>query len=224
MAMQFFSYLKLNTLLRRSLIAVSCLSLGTMLLLGKAAHAIVEETLILLTEPLNVPQVAQYRSGAIPTDGSIVTEGTISQTSLTIPSLWWAEEQFGGTLLDYWVAHTGAGDTPRRVDLLVNQQVWAQSNYLDRYAFINHFGTSASDFGYSTRIFNWQGDLLGAYICEFAAVSPADVVADRPLNLVADGSPSTAPNCQVFLDSTGTGALTGTSQLGVPLPTTGGID
>jgi len=222
--MQHLFSLKLNKLLRRSFVAVSCLSLGMLPILEKAAHAIVEEALILLTEPLNIPQVSQYRSGAIPADGSIITEGTISQTDLTIPSLWWAEEQFGGTLLDYWVAHTGAGDTPRRVDLLVNQQVWAQSNYLDRYAFINHFGTSASDFGYSTRIFNWQGDLLGAYICEFVTLSPAEAVANRPLNLVADGFPGTAPNCQVFLDSTGRGALTGTSQLGVPLPTTDGID
>lgn len=203
----------------RSLLT-SLISLGTVMLLGKTADAIVQAALLLLTEPLDVPQVAQYRSGAVPADGSVVTESTISQTELTIPSLWWAEAQFGGKLLDYWVAYTGMDTAPRRVDLLVNQQVWVQYNYLERYAFINHFGTSASDFGYSTRIFNWQGDLLGAYICEFAAVPNTG----NPPNLLSDGSPSPAPTCQVFLDSTGTGSLSGTSQLGGSLPTNGGID
>lgn len=202
----------------RSLIVTLLISLGTVLLPGEAS-AIVEEALLLLTEPLDVPQVAQYRSGAVPADGSVVTESTISQTGLTLPSLWWAEEQFGGKLLDYWVAYTGSSTTPRRVDLLINQQIWTQYNYLERYAFINHFGTSASDFGYSTRIFNWQGDLLGAYVCDFAPFASLDA----PLNLVAD-SPDTGPACQVFLDSTGTGALSGTSQLGAPLPTTDGTD
>lgn len=208
--------------LSRSLLISALVSLGTVLLPSRMAHAIVEEVLLLLTEPLDVPQVAQYRSGAVPGDGSIVTETTVSQSELTIPSLWWAEKQFGGKLLDYWVAYRGNDTTPRRVDLLVNQQVWTQYNYLERYAFINHFGTSASDFGYSTRIFNWQGDLLGAYICEFTV--PINATVDTSLNLVANGSPNTTPNCQVFLDSTGTGALSGTSQLGVPLPTTGGTD
>lgn len=206
--------------LSRSLIVCSLISLGGVLLSGKVAHGIVEEALLLLTEPLDVPEVAQYRSGAVPADGSVVTESTISQTELTIPSLWWAEEQFGGKLLDFWVAYTGNNTTLRRVDLLVNQQIWTQYNYLERYAFINHFGTSASDFGYSTRIFNWQGDLLGAYVCEFA---PGES-SGTSINLVANSSADTAPACQVFLDSTGTGALSGTSQLGAPLPTTGDTD
>ena len=201
--------------LGQSMLTFSVVSLGTVLLSGKIAQAVFDDTLILLTEPLDVDQVAQYRSGAVPADGSVVTESTISQTGLTIPSLWWAEEQFGGKLLDYWVAYTEIGATPRRVDLLVNQQIWGQYNYVERYAFISHFGTSTSNFGYSTRIFNWQGDLLGAYICEFALMPDVD----DPLNLWSDGSTTPPLDCQVFLDSTGTGALSGTSQLGAPLPT-----
>jgi hypothetical protein len=193
---------------------------GTSIILGKAAHATVEETLLLLTEPLNVPEVVQYRSGTVPADQSVVTEATISQTGLTLPSLWWAKEQFGNKLLDYWVAYRGTDGIPRRIDLMVNQQVWVQYNYLERYAFVSHFGTAASDFGYSTRIFNWQGDLLAAYICEFVLLPQTHT----PPNLWSASSPNPAPQCQVFLDSTGTGALSGASQFGAPLSTNGETD
>lgn len=38
----------------------------------------------------------------------IVTANTISQTSLSVPSLWWAKEQFnevGGKLINNWIAY-----------------------------------------------------------------------------------------------------------------------
>jgi hypothetical protein len=185
------------------------LGIAGVLLSASSSAAIFEETVILLTRPLNVVEVARLRSGDLPAGESVVTEGTISQTSLTLPSLWWTEQQFGGRLLDYWVAYTGTDrDQPRRVDLLINQQVWTQYNYLERYGFLEKFGRAASDFGYSTRIFNWRGDLLGAYICEFPDASlDATVIANR---------------CQVFLDATGRGALSGIGQPGAPLPINGG--
>jgi len=40
----------------------------------------------------------------------VITADTISQSELTIPSLWWAKEQFGW-LLDNWLAYPGDGTT-----------------------------------------------------------------------------------------------------------------
>lgn len=174
------------------------------------------DTLRLLTEPLDIPEVTQFRLGQVPTDGSVVTAATISQASLTVPSLWWAEEQFGGKLLDYWVAYTGANDTLRRVDVLVNPQIWVRYSYLERYAFINHLGKSAGDFGFSTRIFSWQGDLIGAYLCEFDSAASPNFAASTH----AEPGHIEAERCRVFLETTGAGALSGSNPAS-PLPTNG---
>ncbi|HEY9659983.1 MAG TPA: hypothetical protein V6C65_16120 [Allocoleopsis sp.] len=197
-------------------VSVRSLSIGLMGLClgGMSQPAIADSTsaLLLLTEPLNMNEVNQLRLGQVPSNGSVVTANTISQTGLTVPSLWWAEEQFGGKLLDYWIAYQGNPTTPQRVDLLVNPQVWVRYTYLERYSFLSRFGKSAGDFGYSTRIFNWQGDLLGAYVCQF----------DSTVATTAPVMPQIPENCQVFLDSTGAGALSGASPV-LPLSTTGGI-
>lgn len=189
------------------------------LMVAQPAHATLGEALLLLTEPIDIAEINEFREGSLPDDGSVITEGTISQSGLTVPSLWWAQEQFGGKLLDYWVAHLGS-ETPRRVDLVVNQQVWVRYTYLERYEFISHFGTSASDFGFSTRVFDWQGDLLAAYICEFEQAP--EVVG---FGVQGENVPNMAPQqCQVFLDSTGIGAVGGTTPLNVPLSTDDDID
>ncbi|NJL21251.1 MAG: hypothetical protein HC895_11190, partial [Leptolyngbyaceae cyanobacterium SM1_3_5] len=119
---------------------------------------------------------------------------------LTQPSLWWTQEQFGAKLLATWVANSGLDGTPPRVDLIVNQQIWSSYTYLERYRFLNQFGVAAQDFGYSTRVFNRQQELLAAYICP----DPA------------------GGTCNVFLDSSGPSGLQGGSTLS-PFPTGGGI-
>lgn len=102
----------------------------------------------------------------------VVTATTPSQTGLTVPSLWWAKEQFGGKLLYSWIAYAKENDTPSHIDLLVNQEAWNLLNYLDRYAFVNQFGFTASDYGYNLRIFDRQENLLATYTCNFSRVSP----------------------------------------------------
>ncbi|HIK28211.1 MAG: hypothetical protein N3E45_01715 [Oscillatoriaceae bacterium SKW80] len=97
--------------------------------------------------------------------GNIITADTIFQERLTIPSLWWADEQFGGKLLDNWIAYVGTNETPPRVDLIVNRQLWSLLNYLERYRFVNQFGTIARNYGYNVRVFNRQGVFLAAYTC-----------------------------------------------------------
>lgn len=96
---------------------------------------------------------------------NIITADTIYQEKLTVPSLWWADEQFGGKLLDNWIAYVGTNETPPRVDLIVNRQLWSLLTYLERYRFLNQFGTIARNYGYNVRVFSRQGVFLAAYTC-----------------------------------------------------------
>ncbi len=107
----------------------------------------------------------------LPIDGSVITADTISQTKLTTPSFWWADEQFGGKLLDNWLAYPSKG----RVDLVVNRQLWSLLNYLGRYAFINKMGNVARDYDYNTRVFNQRGKPLGAYTCDGNSMCQVEV-------------------------------------------------
>jgi hypothetical protein len=183
--------------LMRLLPGLSVLLAVNPLLCFKVA-ALEQDTLLLLTLPLDSQQVAQFWSGNVPRDGSVVAANTVFQElNLTVPSLWWAQKQFGSNLLNYWVAYPGTDGTPPRVELLVDQQVWNQTNYINRYAFINQIGTDAKDFGYDVRIFTWRGELLGAYICNF------------------DAAP-TNPHCNVFLGLSAPGAFQTTSPFDMP--------
>ena len=101
-------------------------------------------------------------------DNGVITANTICQQGLTIPSLWWANEQFGGKVLDNWLAYPADGKTTARIDLVVNRQTWSLLDYLERYDFINHFGTVARDYGYNIRVFNYQKELLATYTCDFS--------------------------------------------------------
>lgn len=187
-------------------------SVGVNLLLAPNAMADAQETLLLLTDwPLEVQLLEP--DVELPTDGSIVTANTIYQDRLTTPSLWWTDEQFGDKLLDTWLAYSGKDGTPRRVDLVVNPQVWSLYTYVERYAFVNQFGTAAWTYGYSTRVFTQQQELLAAYICE-----SADGAAGDP------ATPN-SPACNLFLNSSGVGSLRGqqSNPLGGGQSTGGGI-
>lgn len=100
-------------------------------------------------------------------DPTVVTANTICQQQLTVPSLWWAKEQFGSQLLDNWLAYPANDTTAARVDLIVNRQVWSLLDYIQRYEFVNKFGNVAQDYGYNIRVFNYQKELLATYTCNF---------------------------------------------------------
>lgn len=115
----------------------------------------------------------------------VVTANTISQSRITVPSLWWSKENYGNKLLDNWIAYPASTNQPGRIDLIVNQQVWVLLDYLERYNFINQLGTVARqscskeltnsvtgenmscEQGYNLRVFNYQQEFLGAYTCDF---------------------------------------------------------
>jgi hypothetical protein len=93
---------------------------------------------------------------------------TPAPSPMTTPGLWWAKEQFGGDTLDSWLTYPGNGTTPGRIDLLVNPQSWSSLDYIQRYVFVNHFGTVARRYGYNVRVFDDpQKELLAAYTCNF---------------------------------------------------------
>ena len=171
-------------------------------LICQRAIGVDEETLLLLTDPLEIQLLNSPEGRAQALNSGAVTPDTISQTNLSVPSLWWAKERFGNNLLEYWFAFAGADGTPPRVDLLVNQQVWNNYDYIQRYAFINDFGKVSEDFGYSTRIFNWRGELLGAYICTSDRATATATNLDSP-----------PLSCQIFLSPSPPNAFTAS-----PLP------
>jgi hypothetical protein len=93
----------------------------------------------------------------------VMTSRTINQDGLTLPSLWWIKDNFEAKLMDNWIAYPQL----KRVDVVVNQQFWSIFGYLERYNFINRVGANARVFGYNTRVFNYQEELLGTYRCNF---------------------------------------------------------
>lgn len=115
----------------------------------------------------------------------IVTANMISQTSLSVPSLWWAREQFnaecpkaqsnpekcqpvGSKLINNWIAY----QDEKRIDLVVNRQPWSLLDSLEKYRFIHKFGTLARTHNYNIRLFNQQGESLATYTCNYS-LSPA---------------------------------------------------
>ncbi len=119
-----------------------------------------------IPQPTNAPLELSLLAPNAPKQG-VVTANTISQKQLTIPSLWWAREQFGGKLLDNWLAYPSQGNSPPRVDLIVNRQIWSLLDYVERYEFVNSLGSVARDYGYNVRVFNYQQELLATYTCNF---------------------------------------------------------
>jgi hypothetical protein len=99
---------------------------------------------------------------------SVTTANTINQAELTIPSLWWAKENSENKLLDNWIAYPASDKEAKRVDLIVNQQIWSLLDYLERYHFVNRLGSVARVYGYNVRVFNYQQERLANYTCNFS--------------------------------------------------------
>jgi hypothetical protein len=127
---------------------------------------------------------------------SIITSDRVSQTGLTVPSLWWLSEQlatmkdFGSKLLLYWLAYPHQESKRARVDLVVNRQLWSFLDYLQRYEFLHRFGTLAEGYGYNVRVFDDRSNFVGAYTCQIPTPKPS-------------------PFCVVTLDSSGKSSLRG---------------
>lgn len=142
---------------------------------------------------------------------TIVTENTLSPIRPTTPSLWWVRDQVGvlwgsDRLVEDWIAYAEKDSSlPAYIDVIVNRQIWDLLNYLERYAFINQFGTTAKSYGYSLRVFSNE-QLSGAYICDFSGAQPGQVQSEAA---IADLR-LTAP-CSVSLNYFARGGIRGDS-------------
>ena len=104
-------------------------------------------------------------------EGKIITDETISEADVTVPSLWWAKKQFdpfGGKLIDGWLAY----QDERRIDLVVNRQLWSRLDYVNRYRFVNNIGTVAREYKYNLRVFTQQQQCLATYACNYRLTNP----------------------------------------------------
>jgi hypothetical protein len=86
----------------------------------------------------------------------------LSQTEKSTPSLWLAQKQFGGKLLDRWFVDR----SNTWVIVIVNRQLWSLLDYMERYQFVNRFGAASSEYGYNLRVCNRQGTALAVYACK----------------------------------------------------------
>lgn len=137
----------------------------------------------------------------------IATALTPSQRGLTVPSLWWADDQFGDKLVENWIAYARRSNAQARTDLIVRRALWNTLNYYERYAFVNRFGTVARDYGYNLLVFDRDNDLLAAYTCNFSQVAPnyLEEVQDFRGSPVPDYVPGAQPSrlpCQLWLNPT----------------------
>ncbi|MFQ4143808.1 hypothetical protein [Chlorogloeopsis sp. ULAP02] len=132
------------------------------------------QPLLAVTPPIPVASDAPLELDLLTNPkGSVITANTINQGNITVPSLWWAQENSENKLLDNWIAYPAINNQPARVDLIVNQQLWSLLDYLERYNFVNHLGSVARNYGYNIRVFNYQKDRLATYTCIFNAYPPA---------------------------------------------------
>ncbi len=138
-------------------------------------------TLIPLASLAEAPLIPKPSSEALnlellknPT-GLVVTADTIDQKQLTNPSFWWTKNNLETNkifkkLLNNWIAYPPTENEAARVDFIVNQQVWNLLDSLERYAFVNHLGTTARNYGYNVRVFNNQKENIVNYTCNFSIV------------------------------------------------------
>ncbi|MBD2676906.1 MULTISPECIES: hypothetical protein [Nostoc] len=143
------------------------------LLLTISLAALIVSPSLAQTSPIPPPSSAPLELDLLtkPTD-YIITANTINPAQLTVPSLWWAQQNAEKKLLDNWIAYPAFEKEPARVDLIVNQQIWSLLDYVQRYDFVNRLGSTARNFGYNMRVFNYQKESLATYTCNFAT-SPA---------------------------------------------------
>ena len=79
-----------------------------------------------------------------------------------LASLWWAAEQFDpfdGKLVENWLTYP----EKHQIELVVSWQLWTLLDYLERYRFVNQFGTVARKYGYGLTIFNQKYQCLASY-------------------------------------------------------------
>lgn len=157
-------------------------------LIGSSGNTVLAQTTGNYWDQLLVhpPDMDMFELGYQPDDPRIVTSMNVSEIGLTIPSLWWAQQLYGGRLLENWAAFPAEDNLPRRVDLVVNEQVWDIYNYIERYTFVNRLGSEAQEYGYITRVFDRAGNPLSAYMCSFSDIASHEIQVNDQCRILLD--------------------------------------
>jgi hypothetical protein len=185
----------------------------------------------LLAAPLLV-SLSLFGLGLAPR--SLAAEPVSSQPSPTqpnVPSLWWIREQFEAKdelirkLIQSWTVAEGTDGKPGQVNYVVNRQMWTLLDYVERYTFLNDFGTAARDYGFNVVVSaNGLKAPLGSYVCNYTALELAELNLAKTLKSIEIARTATtavtpvfvsvsSPPCQILLDSGGKGSLRGRSNL-----------
>lgn len=140
----------------------------------------------------------------------VVVSEQPSAVGLTVPSLWWAVQQFGDRVIQRWQAFPSITAPGGRVEAFVSPSAWGRLTYLRRFALINQLGNASRSFGYQLilrdRAARPLGDrrqvIYGAYTCQFDAL-PLEYlpeVTDAAGNPIPFFPPSTELDCQVWVN------------------------
>ncbi len=122
-----------------------------------------------------------------------------SDKSLTVPGLWWANQQFGDKMVQDWFAYRHPEDRSSQVRAIIRPDLWSRYTYLERYAFLKRFGATSSAAGYHLLVLDRQNYLLGAYTCEFSnQVQPAPL-SPWEQRLAPLASPPIKAPCSVWI-------------------------
>jgi hypothetical protein len=126
---------------------------------GKAIATEVDSSTISCDPPLDTKILTEKKT----VDREfVVTADTVYQDRSTVPSLWWAKEKidpYQGKLIDNWLAYP----RQKRIDLIVNWQLWSLLDYLQKYSLVNDYGSVARSYGYNLRVFDRQSQCLALY-------------------------------------------------------------
>ncbi len=110
------------------------------------------------------PSLANRVSVCPPDKYSELPLSPLSQTQLSIPSLWLAIELFGGNILEHWYVY----ENTNWIVLLINKASWLSMNYLDKYEFVHQFGTAAGKYRYNIQFCHpSQNKPLAIYFCDY---------------------------------------------------------
>lgn len=148
------NYLKEKILIRLSPILLRIL-LRTLLTIGFTTNwlfAIIQPS---FAERISVCPLNKYSELPLP---------PLSQTQLSIPSLWLAIELFGENILEHWYVY----ENTNWIVLLINKASWLNMNYLDKYQLVHQFGTVAGKYRYNIQFCHpSQNKPLAVYFCDY---------------------------------------------------------
>ncbi|MEM8543048.1 MAG: hypothetical protein AAGF66_03525 [Cyanobacteria bacterium P01_H01_bin.119] len=113
-------------------------------------------------------------------------------------------------VIETWLAYRDADQTPIRVDLVLNNRVWNQLSYIERYALVEEFGLSTQAYGYNLRVFAGENP-VSIYVCDFE-VSRTTAVR-QAANIEVDPDADSEVPCLLLLPARGRGQFSGRGPL-----------